>query len=128
MFVALELLEDSSPILWYSICVPAVCDSIKYVYHNLNLNKYVYVYCISLCYFIVQYKYTTACQLRCCTIVCVYSKDLGHLIIWVLREYQETEPIILSGEYRAVLTLKIVTCMHTPGHLPARHTNGNVRT
>lgn len=123
--MALELLEDNSPILWYSISVPAVwVYSIKCVYHNLNLN--VYVYCISVCYFIEQYKNTTACQLRCCTIVCVYSQDLGRLIIWVLREYQEIEPIILSGEYRAVLTLKFITCMHTSGYMSAWYTKGNM--
>jgi GDP-L-fucose synthase len=27
----------------------------------------------------------------------IYSRDLAKLFIWVLREYQETEPIILSG-------------------------------
>nr|CAB3267317.1 GDP-L-fucose synthase [Phallusia mammillata] len=26
----------------------------------------------------------------------IYSRDLGRLIVWVLREYKETEPIILS--------------------------------
>ena len=29
----------------------------------------------------------------------VYSQDLGRLIIWVLREYEEIDPIILSGEH-----------------------------
>lgn len=27
----------------------------------------------------------------------IYSLDLARLLIWVLREYQEIEPIILSG-------------------------------
>ena len=27
----------------------------------------------------------------------VYALDLAKLFIWVLREYEETEPIILSG-------------------------------
>lgn len=36
--------------------------------------------------------------------ICVYSQDLGRLIVWVLREYEEIAPIILSGEYSAVLT------------------------
>lgn len=31
----------------------------------------------------------------------IYSQDLGRLIIWVLREYDEIDPIILSGEYSA---------------------------
>lgn len=35
-------------------------------------------------------------------IVFVCSQDLGRLIVWVLREYKEIEPIILSGEYKAV--------------------------
>lgn len=30
--------------------------------------------------------------------VCVYSQDVGRLIVWVLREYEEIDPIILSGE------------------------------
>ena len=28
----------------------------------------------------------------------IYSRDLGKLFIWALREYQEIDPIILSGE------------------------------
>lgn len=28
----------------------------------------------------------------------IYSIDLAKLIIWVMREYEEIEPIILSGE------------------------------
>lgn len=28
----------------------------------------------------------------------IYSLDLARLMIWVLREYQEIDPIILSGE------------------------------
>jgi len=35
------------------------------------------------------------------SIVVVFFQDLGRLIIWVLREYKEIEPIILSGEYCA---------------------------
>ncbi len=27
----------------------------------------------------------------------IYSEDLAKLFLWVLREYQEIEPIILSG-------------------------------
>lgn len=29
----------------------------------------------------------------------IYSIDLAKLIIWVLREYDSVEPIILSGNY-----------------------------
>jgi len=29
----------------------------------------------------------------------IYSVDLAKLIIWVLREYDSVEPIILSGNY-----------------------------
>lgn len=72
MFVVLELPDDSSPILWYSICVG-----------------------------------NTTRQLGCCTILRVYSQDLGRLIVWVLREYQEIEPIILSGECRTALISKL---------------------
>lgn len=39
-----------------------------------------------------------------CINISVHSQDLGRLIIWVLREYEEIDPIILSGEYSAVLT------------------------
>jgi len=28
----------------------------------------------------------------------IYSRDLGRLMIWVMREYKEIEPIILSGQ------------------------------
>lgn len=28
----------------------------------------------------------------------IYSLDLGRLMVWVMREYQEVDPIILSGE------------------------------
>jgi len=28
----------------------------------------------------------------------IYSRDLAKLFIWTLREYKETEPIILSGK------------------------------
>ncbi|KAE8283089.1 GDP-L-fucose synthase [Larimichthys crocea] len=34
----------------------------------------------------------------------IYSLDLGRLIIWVLRKYEEIDPIILSGENSGVLT------------------------
>ena len=36
--------------------------------------------------------------------VCVSYQDVGRLLVWVLREYDEIEPIILSGEYSAVPT------------------------
>ena len=29
----------------------------------------------------------------------IYSRDLAKLIIWVLRNYDEIDPVILSGEY-----------------------------
>ena len=29
----------------------------------------------------------------------IYSRDLARLMIWVLREYQEIDPIILSGKF-----------------------------
>jgi GDP-L-fucose synthase len=29
----------------------------------------------------------------------IYSRDLAKLFIWTLREYQEIDPIILSGKY-----------------------------
>lgn len=29
----------------------------------------------------------------------IYSLDLARLFLWVLREYNEIEPIILSGEF-----------------------------
>lgn len=29
----------------------------------------------------------------------IYSLDLARLFLWVLREYNEVEPIILSGEF-----------------------------
>ena len=28
----------------------------------------------------------------------IYSLDLARLMVWVLREYTEVEPVILSGE------------------------------
>ena len=30
----------------------------------------------------------------------IYSVDLGRLIVWVLRNYEQTEPLILSGAAR----------------------------
>jgi nucleoside-diphosphate-sugar epimerase len=32
----------------------------------------------------------------------IYSLDLARLMIWVLREYQEIDPIILSGKTTVV--------------------------
>ena len=29
----------------------------------------------------------------------IYSLDLARLFIWVLRDYREVDPIILSGEF-----------------------------
>jgi GDP-L-fucose synthase len=29
----------------------------------------------------------------------IYSQDLAKLFLWVLREYNEIEPIILSGNF-----------------------------
>lgn len=29
----------------------------------------------------------------------IYSHDLARLFVWVLREYNEVEPIILSGKH-----------------------------
>uniref|UniRef100_A0A667YY94 NAD-dependent epimerase/dehydratase domain-containing protein n=1 Tax=Myripristis murdjan TaxID=586833 RepID=A0A667YY94_9TELE len=42
--------------------------------------------------------------------VCVHSQDLGRLIVWVLREYDEIDPIILSGEY-SVLLCSFIACI-----------------
>lgn len=42
----------------------------------------------------------------------IYSRDLARLMIWVLREYQEIDPIILSGKWPAVL------CVVLPGSPP----------
>lgn len=28
----------------------------------------------------------------------IYSKDLARLFVWVLRSYEDVEPIILSGQ------------------------------
>ena len=30
----------------------------------------------------------------------IYSRDLAKLFIWQLREYDDVEPVILSGRYR----------------------------
>lgn len=29
----------------------------------------------------------------------IYSRDLAKLFIWTLREYEDIEPVILSGEF-----------------------------
>uniref|UniRef100_A0A671UWU4 GDP-L-fucose synthase n=1 Tax=Sparus aurata TaxID=8175 RepID=A0A671UWU4_SPAAU len=39
-------------------------------------------------------------------LICVSYQDVGRLLVWVLREYEEIEPIILSGEYSAVVNIK----------------------
>ena len=31
-------------------------------------------------------------------IVCMFVKDLARLFVWTLREYEEIDPIILSGQ------------------------------
>uniref|UniRef100_H2YDP0 GDP-L-fucose synthase n=1 Tax=Ciona savignyi TaxID=51511 RepID=H2YDP0_CIOSA len=36
----------------------------------------------------------------------IYSKDLGRLFLWVLREYKETEPIILSVSEEDEISIK----------------------
>lgn len=33
----------------------------------------------------------------------IYSRDLAKLFIWTLREYQEIDPIILSGKLIVIL-------------------------
>ncbi|KAK4879264.1 hypothetical protein RN001_007410 [Aquatica leii] len=38
----------------------------------------------------------------------IYSRDLAKLIIWVLRNYEEVEPIILSVDEQAEVTIKQV--------------------
>lgn len=30
----------------------------------------------------------------------IYSRDLARLILWVVREYDEIDPIILSGKFQ----------------------------
>lgn len=32
----------------------------------------------------------------------IYSKDLAKLFVWVLRNYNSVEPIILSGKYKSI--------------------------
>lgn len=49
----------------------------------------------------------------CCFLVClavcrrqfIYSRDLARLMIWVLREYPETDPIILSVDEADEVTI-----------------------
>jgi NAD dependent epimerase/dehydratase family len=38
----------------------------------------------------------------------IYSLDLARLIIWVLREYEEVDPIILSGEFMFIFFIFLV--------------------
>lgn len=39
----------------------------------------------------------------------IYSRDLAKLFIWTLREYQEIDPIILSGKLIVFSPMKAVT-------------------
>eukprot|EP00127_Corallochytrium_limacisporum_P000808 Clim_evm94s25 gene=Clim_evmTU94s25 len=45
----------------------------------------------------------------------IYSKDLGRLMIWTLREYPETEPIILSVGEEDEVSIKDVALMIAKG-------------
>ena len=36
----------------------------------------------------------------------IYSEDLGALMVWVLRQYDESDPIILSVPEKAEVTIK----------------------
>lgn len=38
----------------------------------------------------------------------IYSKDLAKLFVWVLRNYNSVEPIILSGNEKFYLTFSIL--------------------
>lgn len=38
----------------------------------------------------------------------IYSRDLAKLFIWTLREYQEIDPIILSGMLIVFFSMKVM--------------------
>lgn len=39
----------------------------------------------------------------------IYSYDLAKLFIWMLREYDDVEPLILSGEYAGHMMCCVLT-------------------
>lgn len=52
----------------------------------------------------------------------IYSRDLAKLMVWALREYKETDPIILSVDESDEVTIKdvalsIVKAMKFPGEI-----------
>ena len=50
----------------------------------------------------------------------ILSQDLGKLLLWTLRDYEEIDPIILSGvwlcgAYHKVVVISACTCWHAVG-------------
>ena len=60
--------------------------------------------CLCVCVSVLACVYLFACAVCACVDM---FKDIGRLMVWVLREYNEVDPIILSGKSFSIVPLLV---------------------